>query len=143
MSKKLFSYFAGATLVAMLVVPSFAQQIQLKANVPFDFTVSNKEMPAGEYTINTVTGSMVLTLRQEGAGATVLSLSSSMAEPGKLSSGESQLVFHRYGNQYVLAQIWDGSIGLGRSLPESRIERELAQTASTQTYAVLAVTARR
>ena len=143
MSKKLFNYFAGATLVAMLVVPSFAQSIKLKANVPFDFTVNNKEMPAGEYTVNTVPGSLVLSLRQESAGATALSLSSNMTEPGKPSSGESQLVFHRYGNHYVLTQVWDESVGSGRMLPQSRTERELGRTASAHTYEVLSVMARR
>jgi hypothetical protein len=35
------------------------------------------------------------------------------------------LVFHRYGNQYFLSQIWDGRSNAGIELPESKREKEL------------------
>ena len=143
MLKKLFSFIAGATLVATLALPALAQSITVKANVPFEFIVSDREMPAGEYTIGSLNNNLVLALRNEDAGTAALSLSSSVTGPTWQRDAESKLVFRRYGNQYFLAQIWDGSTGSGRALPMTRAERELAQTASAQTFEVLAVRARR
>jgi hypothetical protein len=36
------------------------------------------------------------------------------------------LVFHRYGSQYFLAQVWSAGNSEGRELPRSRAEREVA-----------------
>ena len=41
---------------------------------------------------------------------------------------ETKLVFHRYGDQYVLREVWTGE-GVGRELPESRFEREVLEEA--------------
>jgi len=54
---------------------------------------------------------------------------------------EPKLVFHRYGNQYFLSQIWTTSAI--RNIPMSRMERELKKTAAAarqmQTEIVLAM----
>ncbi|MGA2720846.1 MAG: hypothetical protein ABSG79_00415 [Bryobacteraceae bacterium] len=52
---------------------------------------------------------------------------------------EPKLVFHRYGDQYFLSQIWTGSRSLNFST--SRAERELKKTAAAagQTEIVLAM----
>jgi hypothetical protein len=44
------------------------------------------------------------------------------------SRGESQakLVFHKYGDTYILRQVWMGD-GTGRELPRTRLERELME----------------
>jgi len=57
------------------------------------------------------------------------------------SQQEPKLVFHRYGNQYFLSQIWTTSAI--RNIPMSRMERELKKTAAAarqmQTEIVLAM----
>jgi hypothetical protein len=57
------------------------------------------------------------------------------------SSQEPKLVFHRYGNQYFLSQIWTTSES--RDFPMSRAERELkkniAAGGQVQTEFVLAM----
>jgi hypothetical protein len=42
---------------------------------------------------------------------------------------DTKLVFHRYGDRYVLREVWTGT-GTGRDLPEPRREKELAASAS-------------
>jgi hypothetical protein len=45
--------------------------------------------------------------------------------------GSSSAVFHRYGTSYFLADIWwGGRFASGVDVPESKTERELANTAS-------------
>jgi hypothetical protein len=76
-----------------------AQQPTLKANIPFDFTVGNTRMPAGEYTI-TSPMQEVLVLRTAGHSASVVS-----TEDYAESKSGSELVFDKYGEQYFLHEV--------------------------------------
>jgi hypothetical protein len=79
---------------------AFGQDRVIKANIPFDFTVGDARMPAGEYTIS-VPFDMVLELRHAGdsAFAIVSSRSHNYANSG------SKLVFDRYGDYYFLRHV--------------------------------------
>jgi hypothetical protein len=37
----------------------------------------------------------------------------------------AKVVFHKYGDQYFLSQIWDGQSDIGIAFPESKREKEL------------------
>ena len=50
----------------------------------------------------------------------------------------SKLVFHRYGSQYFLAQIWTAGNDRGQELPESGREREVAMDYPAQNVVVVA-----
>jgi hypothetical protein len=65
------------------------------------------------------------------------------AAAGPLDGGEAFLTFHRYGGDYFLAEIWDGSTAAGRSVPMSRTEREKAKSASLNKPGIVMVLARR
>jgi len=58
-----------------------------------------------------------------GDGAAVVTI---RAESGRDSA--PRLVFHRYGERYVLAEAWMDN-GSGRVIPTSRVERELMESA--------------
>lgn len=108
-----------------------AQEMNLKANIPFNFVVGNRVLPAGEYLLNSILpGSGVVALRDQDVPSTtaVGTIPCSLAAPSKTS----KLVFHRMGNEYFLYQIWVEGRATGRELPKSRIEVEMA---SNQTRA--------
>ena len=46
---------------------------------------------------------------------------------------EAKLVFHRYGDEYVLREVWTAT-GIGRELPEPRREKDLAAAAAPGTH---------
>lgn len=46
---------------------------------------------------------------------------------GGVKQTGAQLVFHRYGREYFLAQIWPAADNVGRELGMPRREREVAQ----------------
>ena len=113
---------AGATAKAQSL------QYRLTVNIPFDFTVTDKKLPAGKYTISRA---------QQGNGDLVLQISS---QDGKESvsrltipvftrdaANEGMLVFHQYEDEYFLYEIWPAGGTTGRALPKSRTERELEQ----------------
>ena len=112
--------------------------------VPFDFDVSGRMLPAGEYVVrratkNTDEGWQVWqVLRIDGrAGAKVLTMS---IQTGEVSE-HSNLVFNRYDDHYFLSQIWMYGNSHGRGLSKSRgersLEREIAKKgAGRQTVAI-------
>ena len=114
----------ASVLGAMLVGSGNAQAADVKAKVPFSFAVNKKVLPPGPYSISP-TGNSALMIIGTGTGAVTTSqrMESAKADTPKL-------VFHRYGSEYILREVWTGG-GVGRLLPEPRRERELASTPGT------------
>lgn len=117
-----------ALLLVMTAVSANAQNQRTKTvtNIPFEFNVGDKTLPAGEYTVRPnrsySQNVWLIQNREEGINFYFFTMS--------VSSGQSQegkLVFHRYGNQYFLSQIWRSGDNSGRKLEIARRERELAQ----------------
>lgn len=116
---------ATLLVLALLAVPGFvnAQSRQIiKAQVPFDFIVNGKVMPAGECAIE-----------EQGNGLTYLLVSTGShrmfvlpnATESSTVSAESKLVFHRYGDMYFLSSISRQGNNWGYALPAGKAEKEL------------------
>lgn len=123
--------FAIASLLALSLMATaqvvHAQQT-LVVNIPFEFRTTNATLPAGEYYVERVGRSGdVLAMRNADTNAAAVVMT--MPTRAKNGQSESKLVFHRYGNRYFLSQIWESQGGLGRELPKSESEKELAKIA--------------
>jgi hypothetical protein len=108
--------------------PAKAQSLQYKltANIPFEFTVMDKKLPAGKYSISRAqqaNGDLVIQIVSEDRRENVSRLTIPVVtrDPAK----EGMLVFHQYGDEYFLFEIWPAGGNTGRALPRSRAEREL------------------
>ncbi len=108
----------------------YAQEINVTAKVPFNFAVQNATLPAGNYSIASISssGSKTLLVRNSDSGKSLLVLPNS-AEMLK-ASANTKLVFHRYGSQYFLSQIWVEGERTGRQIRMSRREAETASNRS-------------
>ena len=129
---------AATLLILMLVALTglgFAQTRTIKANVPFDFTVNGKTMPAGECRINIADdGQRVLLVGSGVEHAYVLPTPTRSRD----ASNETTLLFRQYGDRYFLAEInLEGSTG-GYELPKGKLERELARNTSETAVTLLA-----
>jgi hypothetical protein len=100
-----------------------AQSLSAQANIPFSFVVSGKTLPAGEYNVRRATSPDTLSIRAVGGGEGAFSTFAPTTE-ASARRGIARLVFHRYGNQYFLAQVWTSG-GQGEQIPPTRLEREL------------------
>ena len=105
----------------------------IRAKVPFDFSMGDKKLPAGEYTFRRLSGlADTSTISVTSADAGTHLLQSTIGAQVLTPKNESTLVFHKYGDEYFLEQIWTGGEQEGTQLPESRGERtarrQLAQT---------------
>ncbi len=102
-------------VLAAMTVP--AEATDVRAKIPFSFSVNQKSLPPGTYTVSS-NGESALMIRGSSTGAVSLS----QAIQNNNQEG-AKLVFHRYGDQYVLREVWSGS--QGRKLPEPKLEKEL------------------
>ena len=148
MKKQAYTMIAMIVLVGSLAISAKAQtngRIALIANIPFQFSIGNKSLPAGEYTVRSISDdSRNVVLRiQSRDGKTSAMLQTSTVE-GKAQE-RAKLVFQRYGKQYFFAQAWVDAQKTGLEAPKSRAERaaEHELTANKMATASVVVTARR
>jgi hypothetical protein len=108
------------------------------AQVPFDFMVSNKIIPAGECEVGSVgMDGQILAIRNFDARKGALAKSS--LDKANQAADSTVLVFKHYGNQYFLAEIRLVGSNQIYKLPESRAEAELrAQNAPASQQTLLA-----
>jgi hypothetical protein len=117
------------SLLSVLLVAGLAsaQTSNVRANVPFNFTVGSNTLPAGAYDIRNVSTSGANTLLlQARDGNSSMIVSSNAAETFK-PADRTKLVFNRYRDQYFLAEIWVEGATRGRQLPKTSREKELAK----------------
>jgi hypothetical protein len=133
MKRRVFSIAVTCCVLALVTATAFAQLPgePIRADIPFDFTVRGKVLPAGKYEISRITnaegGLEIFNVNRHHAHAIV------ETEPveGAISN-RGELVFHRYGDIYFLHEIWTPGVETGRELPTTRQERTLRrETAST------------
>lgn len=129
------------SVVAMVVMVGSAQAQSLgnkiRINVPFEFSVGDKKLPAGEYSIGRAmpsSGDTVLLISRVNEKDSVFPLTNSAQslEPKDADT----LVFHRYGDQYFLFQVWPAGATYGRVVVKSRSEREAQRKTSYEVVQV-------
>ena len=132
MKKQLFVLLGLGLLVGM---SAYAQTVNLKADVPFNFIIRGATLPAGEYTIQGL-GDGPIAVRGPNPKANTIVLSQRCASINAVK--QSKLVFHRYGDRYFLAQLWVAGSDSGRQLPKSPREMEVARDYTVQDVVLLA-----
>ena len=126
--------------VAMWGASGLYAQTKATATIPFEFTVQNTTLPAGEYTMSaTPAAHDVMTIRNAETSKAVLVLAAS-AESGYRRTGDkSVVVFHRIGDRYFLADVKTDAV-CGHLSP-SKTERELTSEGGGQPLAAVIIPA--
>jgi hypothetical protein len=101
---------------------SFAQSTGVRANVPFDFTVGNKLLPAGTYTIKEQSDHVIV-IKNHDKPISAVSL---VNGDGNRSPNGGKLKFHRYGSQYFLSEILCDQADMNLRVPTSKTEEKTA-----------------
>ena len=125
----------GITMLALIVTLALATAVisanaqsannKVVANVPFEFSVGYKSMPAGEYSVQTIASASDGLMIQSTDGK-ISALRLSDATETSKDKPKARLVFHRYGERYFLAEVWNGADNTGRQLRQSQEERAAA-----------------
>ena len=114
------------TMLPLLATAQLTSSEKLVAQVPFEFVLGNKVVPAGEWTVQSASmDSKVIQIRNTDAAVAMLSMP--ILVESKQAPAKCTLVFHKYGNSYFLAEIWHATGQAGASgiqLPASKAEQE-------------------
>jgi hypothetical protein len=121
--------FSLISLLSLLLVAgsAIAQTVHVRANVPFNFTVENKTLPAGMYSIRTIGDRGMTTLLVQAQDRHSSIMTNSNAAENLKPADKSKLVFNRYRDQYFLSEIWVAGASRGHRLPKTSREKELAR----------------
>ena len=107
-----------------------AQEVTMRAHVPFDFVVGDQILPAGEYLVQPeLSGTAILVIRSSDGNRTASTITYSYG--GGKPWEKTELVFHHVAQRYILAQVQVQGFAAGRQLPKNRAEAE-AETQLSQ-----------
>jgi len=127
MKRQVYTTTILILFVVLIGVTRTDAQTRLTANIPFNFNVGGKILPAGHYSvsfINTSSDKRVLQLvRSEGGAAILIQTTDVVGKPDETA----KLEFNRYGNQYFFAQVWLPSDGIGMQARKSEQEKRIAR----------------
>lgn len=123
-SLMMLTLVVGLALAANVVSANGQYKSQLiTADIPFEFVVADKTFPSGTYTVTKATqDGKGLNISSVDGKSSVSRLSNSVV--GTSETRKGKLVFHRYGQQHFLAEVW-ASDTYGRQLIKSSKERQL------------------
>lgn len=129
MKKQILMVLTTLSLFVTLAATSVHAQsdMHLKVNIPFEFYVRNRILPAGEYTVRQI-GRDTLQIRSVDCRASDLFMT--IPTQAGTTPNQSTLIFRRYGDQYFLSTIWTGGNDIGRQLLKSPAEGELIRARS-------------
>jgi hypothetical protein len=132
-SLTMLTLLVGLTLAAAVVSANGQLTSHpVAADIPFDFIVGDKTLPSGKYTVRAASSDgQGLRIASTDGKSSAIRLSNPVVETSKKRN--ARMVFHRYGQQYFLAEVWAGGED-GRQLLQCKRERnlrkELASNAS-------------
>jgi len=116
-------------LVLLMTVSSvFAQSDrQTVVNIPFNFTVGGKALPAGKYLIrrNRRDSETVWVIQAKDGGETAMLLTRPVQS--KDNQDVAKFVFRQYDDLYILTEFWTAGTNSGREIQVTDQERALTK----------------
>jgi hypothetical protein len=131
MKKQIMKALLGFALLTVMTASAYAQSgRRVSVHIPFDFVVSGKQMPAGDYSVRRVLNdseTALLIQSDDGRNAATVFTQASQREPLR-----AELRFRQHGESYFLSEVSiPGTAGV-REIPRSKSEekrRELIEQA--------------
>ena len=124
------------TIVALMVFTllttvAFAASDAQTANVPFEFHVGDRVMPAGNYTISQLNPQTLL-IREDGKKVQQQVALTFQTDRSGIDNS-AKLVFHKVGEQYFLVQVWGANTQVGHEITASSGPERMARMAGSPT----------
>ena len=140
MKKQALRTFTILSIVLVLTAITVSAQSERSkvTNIPFNFIVGQKILPAGEYTIEPNRKDSENVWLVQSRDGHITALFTTMSVRASETQEKTKFVFHKYGDRYFLSQIWRAGDNGGRELRMSRPERELTKNAVERETIVLA-----
>jgi hypothetical protein len=100
-----------------------AQTYALSASIPFAFHANGTNCSSGTYVFQKDTNPDTESLLNKDTGR---SLFLGALPQSKVNHGSPRLVFHRYGNEYFLSEVWNDQ-GTGTRFSASKLEKQVRE----------------
>ena len=126
--KKLLSVIAMGCLLSLLVVGSVHAQLpgtEIRASIPFDFTVRGKTLPAGDYTLTRIGDEPTDLLMRNVRDKREHVIFETEPKDARRIPRRNVLVFNKYGESYFLEEVVTAGEETGREVNPSHAERTL------------------
>ena len=135
-------------LILMAVIGSAALTTKaqstfgVRANVPFDFNVGDKTIPAGKIIAREMSASSgALAISNLDKRQHAIRIAHGVASANQ--NGAAKLVFRKYGNRYYLTQVWIpgyNAMEFQKSKTERALEREtmVSKNSTTELVTIMA-----
>ncbi|HEX8069427.1 MAG TPA: hypothetical protein VF546_05720 [Pyrinomonadaceae bacterium] len=119
-----------ATLSFLVIIGLPIAQAQgtktMTAQVPFDFYVRDRVLPAGTYEVTALSADGALLRISRVDGDDAVSVITNSAQADRRHEASARLIFRRYDDQYFLAAAWRDADN-GRELSRTSRERSLVK----------------
>jgi hypothetical protein len=126
------------TAAALLGSTGLYAQEKAVANIPFAFTVLNKTLPAGQYSIQQGTHNGLLHIQNAANGESVIVLApTSTASYTTKDDVQAKVIFHRYGDRYFFSEVWSADGNLRGKVQPSKLEKETRSNAGEKEMALV------
>ncbi len=127
----------GSAILMVALLPAVAQTGRtMLVRVPFGFTVNDRQLPPGKYTVEIFSSGVGMALHGP-RGVGVLVPAFSPISSASTRSFERRLVFHRFGEEYFLAEVWTSERGQ-KVLPGER-HRQMLTTVRAEQISITAL----
>jgi hypothetical protein len=128
--KRFAQHLSGLVLGLGLILsalPGHAlDAVRVNVTVPFDFTVGDNQLKAGDYIIESLLDKRVLMLRSKRGDVQQVVLTAPIETPTKATIGNHEhLLFLHDGDRYSLSQVWFRGDEGGRDLLDGGHEKHL------------------
>jgi hypothetical protein len=112
------------TMLPLLATAQLASNEKIVAQVPFEFVLGSKVVPAGEWIVQSASmDSKVIQIRSSDSRVNILSMP--LLVETKKAAADCTLVFHKYGSNYFLSEVRLAGTANGYRLPETKAEKEM------------------
>jgi len=126
--------------LSLLLLPIFALTIfagkasaqidgDLDADIPFQFHVGTRELPAGKYRVHVLDEANLRVMQITSADGSTSALFQVEDSDAKSAPAQSELIFNKYGDNYFLSKLYDEGNPSGSQVIESRYEKQLSKGA--------------
>jgi hypothetical protein len=126
--------------LSLLVLPVFALTIcagqasaqidgDLDADIPFQFHVGTRELPAGKYRVHVLDEASQRVMEITSVDGSTSALFQVEESDANAAPAKSELIFNKYGDNYFLSKLYEEGNPSGTELIESRYEKRLSKGA--------------
>jgi hypothetical protein len=121
-------------LLVLLPATVAAQNVVMRADIPFNFVVGERTLPAGQYLVTVEQDWIALRCPESGSSAAVGYASHAYRSDAQ----NGRLLFNSYGNTNILRKVWVPKAERGSLLPIPHIEREAQARSGKEVHTAIA-----